>query len=522
MKIPYPILILLAAFLLSCNTEKTEEALKPNIILIMADDLGMGLLSHEGQEIIQTPHIDKLATEGISFTNAYSAMLCAPSRAALITGLHDCHAEGFEITNSGIYKDISTGKRTREEIENLIDNTLSPIPEDAPFIAKIAKEAGYTTAQFGKLEWGFAASHQQMEAHGWDYYFGYLDHTRAHGFYPPFLFENGNLVTIEGNTRPDCGKTKEPETQAAYNDRWDMEGKKVYSQNLFMERILQFISDNKDRPFFLYFPTQLPHGPVSVPEVHADFIDNDSLTQIEKEYASMVKMLDDNVGQIMNTLKSLGMDENTVVIFSSDNGHEIYYTQKGRILKPYRNMKTGEVFDNFNAKYYSKLGGDVFNGNNGRAGLKRSNLQGGIEVPLFIRWPNKIKAGQENSRLVANYDLLATIAEMTGNKATIKTDGLSFYPELVGKEPTQEHEFIVYSSFYGPTLITNDGWKIRTYLPKEAFELYYLPDDYREENNLANNYPEKLAKLKDKLLNACDGDFTNGWYRGRNQISLTN
>jgi len=513
-------LFFILAITISCNRNENRPS-KPNIILVYADDLGIGLLGHEGQQIIKTPHIDRLAKEGLRFHNSYSCMLCAPARASLLTGLHDCHANKFEITNAGIYNKISTGVYTYGEVESMINAKLSPIPEDFVFLGEVAKKAGYRTAQFGKLEWGFASSHYQMKRHGWDYYFGYLDHIRAHGYYPPFLFENGSLVEINGNTLINCGKSIEPETQNAYEERWNMVGKKVYSQQIFMDSILNFISANKDHPFLLFFPTQLPHGPVSVPVIHPDFRINDSLTQIEREYASMVKMLDDHVGQILNKLKSLNIDDNTIVIFTSDNGHEIYYEQQGRVHKPYANMETGKIFDNLESKYYSSLGGDIFDGNNGRAGLKRSNLQGGIEVPLIIRWPDGIRPGTVCDRLVANYDLLPTIAEITGYEGPINGDGLSFYQELIGKDPVDEHNFIVYSSFYGPTLITNEGWKLRSFLAKDIFELYYLPDDYHEENDLSGEYPAMLNELKIKLLEACDGDFNNGMYTiKKNQIDV--
>lgn len=506
----------------SCfHSQNTPE--KPNIILIYADDFGIGLLGHEGQQIIETPHIDKLAEEGIRFQNAYSCMLCAPARASLLTGLHDCHSTKFEISNAGIYKKISTGEYTHNEVETLINKQLSPVPEEMVFLGEVANESGYTTAQFGKLGWGFATSHNQMIQHGWDYYFGYLDHVRAHGFYPPFLFSNGELIKINGNTLINCGKSIEPETQESFEERWDMEGKKVYSQNIFMDSVLSFISTNKDRPFFLFFPTQLPHGPVSIPAVHKDFINDDRLSQIEKEYASMVKLLDDNVGLIMQQLKSLNIDNNTIVIFTSDNGHEIYYEMEGRVHKPYTNMNTGDIFDNLTSKYYSDIGGDIFDGNGGRAGLKRSNLQGGIEVPLIVRWPEKIRKGRVSKRLVANYDILPSIAEISGFTKPFHTDGISFYYELIEIETETEtkHKFIVYSSFLGPTLITNDGWKIRSYLASDIFELYYLPDDFREENDLSNKCPGKLTELKSELLKACSGDFNNGLYSPRkNQIRI--
>lgn len=489
----------------------SKHTVKPNIIIIYADDLGIGLLGHEGQQIIKTPNIDKLANDGIRFQRAYSNMLCAPARASLITGLNDCHKNGFKITNGGAY--VHAKKSTYLDIEHQINENLPQIPAEKVFLGEIAQSMGYKTAQFGKLEWGFSATDRQMKRHGWDYYFGYLDHIRAHGFYPPFLFENGKMIHIEGNTLINSGKSGEPETPEHYEERWNMDGKEVYSQDIFMNKIFNFIDSNKDQPFFLYFPTQLPHGPVSIPTVHQDFINDDRLTQIEKEYASMVKLLDDNVGQIISKLKEHNLDKNTIIIFTSDNGHEIYYSKEGRILKPYTNIQTGERFDGYKQKYYSSLSGDVFDGNGGRAGLKRSNLEGGINVPLIIKWPQKIKKGKISNKLIANYDILPTIAEITGYSKKYETDGISFYNELVNEKKYQEHEFIVYSSFVGPTLITNDGWKLRTYLKKNAFELYYLPHDFKEENNLSKKFPDKLKELKQKLLNACEGDFSNGLYQ---------
>lgn len=503
----------------SCSTN-TDVLDKPNIILIYADDLGIGLLGHEGQGIIKTPNIDKLAEEGLRFQRAYSNMLCAPARASLISGLHDAHNKQFEITSASIYNSIGTGKYTLDEVETMVNSVLEPVPDEQVFLAEVAKDAGYMTAQFGKLEWGFAASHRQLKRHGWDYYLGYLDHQRAHGFYPPFLFENGKLKEIPGNTLANCGKSGEPETEKNFRERWDMTGKKVYSQHIFIDGILNFIRANKDHPFFLYFPTQLPHGPVSVPAIHPDFINDERLTPIEKEYASMVKMLDDHIGKIMNELKKLKIDDHTIVIFSSDNGHEIYYAQKGRVHKPYTNMKTGERFDGIKNKYYSELAGDVFDGNGGRAGMKRSNLQGGINVPLIIRWPQKIAQGGISKRLVANYDILPTIAEITGFSKSFHSDGISFLNELIHDDKKNEHKYVIYSSFVGPTLITNDGWKIRTYLNKDIVELYYFPDDYREENDLSKKHPEKLKELKGMLLKACDGDLYNGLYSTKNQIKV--
>ncbi len=517
MKIRLFLIVVVTALFIHCEDDKNKLS-KPNIIIIYADDLGIGLLGHEGQEIIKTPHIDKLAQEGLRFTNAYSNMLCAPARASLITGLHDCHKNGFQITSGNAYKNANNYNFNK--VGKAIDSVLLQVPDEQVFLGEVAKSMGYKTAQFGKLEWGFSATDKQMNRHGWDYYFGYLDHVRAHGFYPPFLFENGKFIEIKGNTLINCGKSQEPETEESYAERWNMEGKAIYSQNLFIDRILKFIESNKNNPFLLYFPTQLPHGPVSVPKVHPDFVNDERLTQIEKEYASMVKMLDENVGQILQKLKELNIDDNTVIIFSADNGHEIYYSKKGRILKPYTNMKTGKRVDNYKNKFYSDSGGDVFNGNGGRAGLKRSNLEGGINVPLIIRWPQKISKPGTSKLLVANYDILPTVAEITGYSKKFNTDGISFYKKLIADEIDEQHEYVVYSSFSGPALISRDGWKIRSYLKENVFELYYLPDDFREANDLSEKHPEKLKKLKTKLYEACDKDFNNGKYTFRNQLKI--
>ncbi|QXP66370.1 arylsulfatase [Polaribacter sp. AHE13PA] len=508
----FKIIMLLVVIFFSCDKKEQQQS-KPNIILIYADDLGIGMLGHEGQKIITTPNIDQLANEGMRFKNSYSSMLCAPSRASLITGKTDTHATSFEISKAGIYKKARQEGFSPEEIEAKINKILTPIPKEDLFLGEVAQKAGYVTAQYGKLEWGFAATHQQMNRHGWDHYFGYLDHARAHGFYPPYLFGNDGLVKIEGNTLINCAKSIEPETPEAYKERWDMTGKKTYSQDIFMDSVTTFIRKNKDKPFFLYFPTQLPHGPVSIPKVHDDFINDSRLTQIEKEYASMVKLLDDNVGEIMNELKSSGIDDNTIVIFSADNGHEIYYAKEGRIDKKYTNRYTKQRFNDYDRKYYSELAGDVFDGNGGRAGLKRSNLQGGINVPLIVRWPQKIAPKTVSKRLVAGYDILPTVAEIAGFSEELKVDGISFYDELLGRKKKVEHDYVVFSSFIGPTLITNDGWKIRYYNHKKAFNLYYLPTDFKEENDLSREHPEKYNTLKKLLLKACDGDYNNGFFK---------
>ncbi|REE00150.1 arylsulfatase [Marinoscillum furvescens] len=504
----------------SCTFSKTTGAPKtPNVVFIYADDLGRGLLSSEGQQIIATPHIDKLSKAGVRFENAYGSMYCAPARASLLTGYHDCQTDKWKISNGGIYKAITTNDTVNHTmIQNALNAQYGEIPEDEVFLAEVFQQAGYVTGQVGKLDWGFATTHNRLKRHGWDYYFGYYDHVRCHGFYPPFLFENGHQVDIAGNTRADCGKTPEYDENGGYEKRWDMTGKKQYSQNLFLDKILTFLEDHQNEPFFLYHPTQLPHGPSAVPEIHPDFVDNPNLTEIEKTYASMVKMLDDHVGAIVNKLEELDLMDNTIIVFSSDNGHELYYPSEGKLPKPVKKNIYGEKIDNINVKYYSETAVDVFDGNDGMAGLKRSNWEGGVRVPLIYYWNGNIEGGKTINQLVANYDMMATFADLLDIQLPADKHSRSYLPHLMGEPESASRDFTVYASFMGPALVTNDGWKLRYFIQQDLFQLYYLPEDYKEENDLIADHEEKYIALKAKLIEACGGDLANGHFTGKTRV----
>ena len=494
--------------LLSANDNSELVDRHPNIIFIYADDLGKGMLSAYGQEQFTTPNIDKLIHNGTSFNNAYGCMLSAPARASLLSGYHDCHPNKWNINGGGRFVNLSEEKEIAD-VEKEINRKDVRLPENDLYLPQVFKQAGYVTGQIGKLEWGFTATRQQMKDHGWDYYYGYLDHVRCHGFYPPYLFQNGEIVRFEGNTRKDCGKSIESETPETYVERHDMTGKSIYSQNLFIEKIVDFINDNKDKPFFLYHPTQLPHGPVANPEVYPEIVNNPNLSAIEKEYASMVKMLDIHVGVIMLELKKLGLEENTIVIFSADNGHEIYYSQKERCEKPYRNMISGELFDDYTDKYYSELSGDIFNGNASMAGMKRSNLQGGVNVPLAFYCKGKL-SNKVSNQLVSNYDLLPTFAEMLDIKLLSDKDGTSFLNILTGDSTFSLERYVVFGSNIGPAIVENSGWKLRHYRQKNVFELYHLKTDPQERRNLIEVYPKIAENLKKKLQDECNGNLENG------------
>lgn len=509
--------LLLSIFIISCSKSTSDT---PNVVFIYADDLGRGLLSYEGQKIIQTPNIDNLAEEGVRFENVYGCMFCSPARASLLTGYHDLQRDKWHISGGGNYKNLSTKPEvTAVEIQKALDDQYGEIPEDEVFLAQMFHEAGYVTAQVGKLDWGFSTTHNLLKRGGWDYYYGYYDHVRCHGFYPPFLFENGEQVMIPGNTDPSCGKTKEQDENGGYEHRWKKEGRAIYSQNIFKDKIIDFIRAHKDESFFLFHPTQLPHGPTAIPEIHQDFVNNLDLTEIEKAYASMVKMLDDHVGCIVQELEDLGLMDNTIIIFSADNGHELYYPSKGKTLKSAKkNFLTGEPLDDINTKYYSENAVDVFDGNDGMAGLKRSNWEGGVRVPLYYYWKGHFEGGRNSEQIVANYDMMATFADLLKVDLPASKHSKSYLPELMGEHNDTPREYTVYGSMMGAALVTKDGWKLRHYAPQDVFQLYYLPDDYREENNIIEQHQEKFQELKDKLLKECNNDLSVGYFIGRERV----
>lgn len=503
-----------------------------NIVYIYADDLGRGLLScypvaasgaerdaRGGQQLFQTPNIDRLADEGQRFTNAYGCTVCAPARASLLTGYHDCHAGRWSYTKAGIYKELSTGARSYGEIRELINNTSFNERGDEVFLAEIARKAGLVTGEIGKLEWGFATTPERLSRHGWDYHFGYYDHVRCHGFYPPFLWENGERVDIPGNEHADCGSTYQEETPENRHRAETRGGKAVYSQDLFNEKIVAFIREHKDEPFFLYHPSQLPHGPTAVPEVHPGVKHVEALSQWEKEYASMVLRLDDTVGMIYDTLEELGLLEKTMILFASDNGHEAaYYTEEGRCSGGKVTLD-GRVLDHIDLNYTTERVGDVFNGNDGFSGKKLFSLEGGARIPFIVRYPGSTQAGTVCDHMLANYDTMATLADLLGVELPEWKDGLSFLPVLQGCEQPK-HDHIVFAGNVGPALVNADGWKVRYLTPVRRFQLFYLPDDYREEKNLAGTHPEKLRELATRLLQACDGNMYHGTWENHKAVRV--
>lgn len=483
---------------------------KPNVILIYADDLGRGMLSCYGQEHFETPNIDRLSNQGMQFNHAYGCAFCAPSRASMLTGLHDCHQGTWTYTKAGIYKSISTGEMEHSQISELINNTGIQAASDDVYLGQIAEDSGYVTGQIGKLEWGFATTGERIRRHGWQYHYGYYDHQRCHGFYPPFLFENGELDNIAGNTHADCGVQKNSESQENMEFRRNRRGKSVYSQDIFNEKIIEFLRVSRDKPFFLYHPSQLPHGPISIPEIHPSLNNSSQLTTYEKEYASMVLKLDETVGIILDELEQLGIDDRTMIIFCSDNGHEVYARQEGRTTGRGKNLND-EPLDDITTKFYSETCGDVFNGNDGMGGLKFSSWEGGTRIPYIVSYPGKIDQDCVSDHMIANYDLLPTLADLIGTDIPGNKDGMSFLPTLLNQsDEEQQRECVVYASRLGPALVTTDGWKLRYINKTNNFQLYQLKTDYREEKDVSSEHTDIVDRLSGWLLNACDGDYKHG------------
>ncbi|MCL2834784.1 MAG: sulfatase-like hydrolase/transferase [Treponema sp.] len=499
---------------------------RPNVIFIYADDLGRGMLSCYGQKQFQTPNIDRIAGEGIQFGHAYGCHICAPARASLLCGIHDCHAGRWTFTRGGIYVDYAKGLISLEDIYELIHNTGIEQRSEDIYLPMVFKQAGYITGQIGKLEWGFSTSGTEIEQHGWDYHYGYYDHQMCHGYYPPFMFENNKRINIEGNTDPQCGKGYAMTHPKYWEYHRDKSDKKVYSQDLFDEKIISFITANRDKPFFLYHPSQLPHGMINVETIYPEVYNNKILTETEKEYASMVIRLDRTVKLIQDTLNELGIADNTILIFTADNGHAFYY---GYERTGYDQLSIeGKKADHFNVLYTSESFGDIFDGNNSMTGCKTSSFEGGVRVPLVISWPGHIKPGLKTDTVVANYDFMATMAELLGTSAGKYKDSVSYLPVLLGnKEHFHGHDYIVYAGEHGPALLTKEGWKFRTYIHKNynfnvfgatldeiegmiSYTLHNVFDDYREEKNLIDEKSEIARKLRRLLLKECNGNFING------------
>jgi len=456
-----PILGFLGTFAVSCS-DKQASPDRPNIIYILADDLGYGDLGCYGQQITQTPHIDRLAAEGMRFMRHYAGCtVSAPSRSCLMTGLHTGH--------SPIRANEAAIRIKPQNVEG-----QHPQPADTYTIAKMLKGGGYITGCFGKWGLGFPRSEGAPENQGFDEFFGFNCQGLAHNYYPYYLWHNTDTVWLKGN---------------------EGDGKGAYAPDLMHDEALRFIRSNRDRPFFAYLSYIIPHAELVSPAdeiqdmykgkfTETPYIGVDSgptyklgpygsTQQPRTDFAAIVTRLDNYVGEIVAELKKLGIDKNTIVMFTSDNG-------------PHR--EGGADPDFFQS--YGPL-----------RGIKRDLYEGGIRVPMIAWYPGKIKAGSISNHISAFWDVMPTLAELTGTKAADNIDGISFVPALLGQSKQKKHTYL-YWEFHeqgGKIAVTKDNWKaiwLHTGTPeKTTVELYDLSNDVHEDNNIARQHPEIVAEL---------------------------
>jgi len=418
--------------------EEAGKERKPNVIFILADDLGYGDIGCYGQKIIKTPNIDRLAVEGVRFTDCYAgSTVCAPSRCCLMTGLHTGHAY-------------------------VRGNQRVPLPPEEVTVAELLKGAGYSTGIVGKWGLGEPGTTGIPNKQGFDYWFGYLNQRRAHNYYPDYLWKNEEKYFLKGNR---ASKKEE------------------YSHDLFTKEALDFVTRHKDKPFFLYLAYTIPHANNELGretgngmEVPSDEpYSKEKWPQQQRNHAAMITRMDRDIGKLILLLKKLGIDRDTIVFFSSDNG-------------PHREGGAKPEF---------------FNSNGPLRGIKRDLYEGGIRVPTIVRWPGKIKGGRVSDQAWAFWDFLPTAAEIAGVKSPTNIDGISMLPALLG-EKQKDHDFL-YWEFHerGSTQAVRMGdWKAVRFVKQKRLELYNLGADVGEKHNVADERPDVVAKIEAYLRTA--------------------
>ncbi|MCS7026516.1 MAG: arylsulfatase [Bryobacteraceae bacterium] len=411
-----------------------QPAPRPNILLILADDLGYGDLGCYGQKRIQTPHIDRLAASGIRFTQAYAgSTVCAPSRCCLMTGLHTGHA---------------TVRGNKKPEVGLKPSEIT--------VASLLKQAGYRTALFGKWGLGGPGNGSVPTARGFDHFFGFYDQQHAHNSYPGHIWDG----TVEKQL---------PEN-------W-FNRKKTFVPDLFAARAIEFLKAPDPRPFFLYFATTIPHANNELGAIQPNGMDSpddgpyasENWPAVEKSFAATITRLDTQVGQLVDTLKAQGLYENTLILFSSDNG-------------PHRE-------GNHDVNFFSSSGP--------LRGLKRDLYEGGIRVPMIATWKARIAPQQVIDTPWAFWDFLPTAAALAGVNAPPNLDGVSIAPLLLGQgKPQRSHFYWEFHERGFQQAVRRGDWKLVRQAPKFELELFNLAEDVGETRNLAAQYPKIVAELE--------------------------
>ncbi len=483
------ILILAVSFFTSCQKKEKVRETKPNIIYILADDLGYGELGVYGQEKIQTPNIDDLAAKGMLFTQHYSgAPVCAPSRYMLLTGKHAGHAQ---IRGNDEWASRGEVWNFEKAVNDPNLEGQRPISNSTVTLGEIMQQAGYKTAIVGKWGLGAPLTDGIPNKNGFDFFYGYNCQRQAHQLYPKHLWKNEEKVWLDNDIIAP-GTPLDKDADITDPSSYKKYQQKDYAPALMQKEVLQFIADNKDKPFFMYYASPLPHLPLQVPQEYVDkyvklFGNEKPYTgkayfpnrYPHAAYAGMITYLDDQVGEIVAKLKELGIYENTLIVFTSDNGP----TYTGGVDAEFFN--SARPFEN---KY-------------GRT--KGYTYEGGIRVPMIASWPNKIEPGTTTDLISAFWDVLPTFSDLAKEKAPEDVDGISFLPTLMGKEEEQkQHDFLYWEfpSYQGQQAVRMGDWKgIRKDIFKGnmKIELYDLKDDLSETTDVADQHPEIISQIEE-------------------------
>ncbi|MFK7773203.1 MAG: arylsulfatase [Saprospiraceae bacterium] len=475
--------------LLFSSCQKAESNSKPNIIFILADDLGYNELGCYGQTKIETPNIDALAENGIRFTQHYSGSpVCAPSRCIFLTGQHSGHAYvrgNDEWTSRG---DVWNFEKA------VNDSNLEgqyPMPSDSVTIAELLKEKGYVTGMVGKWGLGAPLSEGIPTKQGFDFFYGYNCQRQAHTYYPKHLWKNEEKIWLENELVPP-GTQLENIADSLDEAAYKKYTQKDYAPTLMHQEALQFIDQNKSKPFFLYYASPIPHLPLQAPQRWVDFYKKKFGAENpypggrsyfpnytpRATYAAMVSYLDEQVGELVEKLKAEGIYENTLIVFTSDNGptYDI-----GGADSPF--FESGKPF------------------RSDRGWGKGYTQEGGIRVPMIAHWPAKIKEKSTSNHLSAFWDWLPTFCEMAGVESTFHSDGVSLLPTLIGVNQKEDHEFLYWEfpSYKGQQAVRMGKWKaIRQNMfdGNLEIELFDLEKDLACQNNVADQFPKVLDQVK--------------------------
>ena len=460
---------------------------KPNIVYILADDLGYNELGCYGQDTIETPNIDALAANGIRFTQHYSGSpVCAPSRCVLMTGKHTGHAY---IRGNDEWGERGDTWNFAKAVEDPNLEGQRPLPVGTKTIGTLLQGVGYKTAIVGKWGLGAPLTNSIPTKMGFDFFYGYNCQRQAHTFYPKHLWKNeqkdwlDNELVVPGTKLAEGADPNDPASYSKYR-------LSEYAPELMLEEALGFVRENKESPFFLYFASPIPHVPLQAPASWVEYYQEKLGPEDpylgnkgyfpnrtpRATYAAMVSYLDEQVGDIVSELKDLGLYENTLILFSSDNG-------------PTYNGGSDSAYFESASPFKSEYGW-----------AKGFSTEGGIRVPMIASWEGMIKGGRTSQHVSAFWDVLPTLCELSGARVPSDVDGLSFVPNLLG-EPQEPHEFLYWEfpAYEGQQAVRMGDWKA---LRKGIFrgnmdlELYNLKTDPREQFDVSAAYPEVVGRIE--------------------------